>query len=108
MDDLKNKKFNDFDYTSRYSPVPYFYNKRLDVEWYGIGQQMLKSNSWVAHKVKPEDNLDSLALTYYNNPTYWWVIFYFNNMTDPFIRLIDKFDIIKIPQISGITFGELR
>lgn len=108
MDDLKNKKFNRFDYTCRYTSVPYFYNKRLNKEWYGIGQPMLKTNSWVAHKVKPEDNLDALALTYYNNPTYWWVIAAFNDINDPFINLKSKFDIIKIPQISGIEFGDFR
>lgn len=108
MDDLKNKKFNQFEYTSRYTPVPFFYNKRIDREWYGIGEQMLKNNAWVAHKVKQGDSLDSLALTYYNNPTYWWVIYYFNNMLDPFVKLSEHYDIIKIPQISGIEFGELR
>ena len=108
MNDLRNKKFNQFSYTSRYTSVPYFYNKRLGREWYGIGEQMLKNNSWVAHKVTSHDSLDKLALTYYNNPTYWWVIAYFNDITDPFIKLIDRFEILKIPQISGIAFGELR
>lgn len=108
MDDLKNKMFNNFDYVCRYTSVPYFYNKRLEREWYGIGQQLLKTTAWVAHEVKPEDTLDTLALTYYNNPTYWWIIAYFNNIPDPFINLKEKFDILKIPSISSIEFGELR
>lgn len=32
MNDLRNKKFNQFSYTSRYTSVPYFYNKRLGRE----------------------------------------------------------------------------
>jgi hypothetical protein len=49
-----------------------------------------------------------LALKYYNNPTYWWAIAYFNDIGDSFGRLIDQFEIIKIPSISAITFGEIR
>jgi hypothetical protein len=49
-----------------------------------------------------------LALTYYNNPTYWWIIAYFNNITDPFIELISKYATIKIPNISNIKFENER
>jgi hypothetical protein len=52
--------------------------------------------------------LDSLALTYYNNPTYWWAIAYFNDIPDAFENLYDNFIIIKIPNISSIEFGEVR
>jgi nucleoid-associated protein YgaU len=69
---------------------------------------MIKATSWVAHKVKPTDTLDALALSYYNNPTYWWVIAYFNDIQDAFIKLSDHFEILKIPAINGIEFGDLR
>jgi hypothetical protein len=49
-----------------------------------------------------------LALKYYNNPTYWWAIAYFNNILNPFEKLIDRFTIIKIPSISALSFGEVR
>jgi hypothetical protein len=62
----------------------------------------------VSHTVKPEDTLDSLALTYYNNPTYWWVIAYFNKISDPFVKLSLKYSIIKIPSISSIEFKNDR
>lgn len=58
--------------------------------------------------MKPTDTLDSLALNYYNNPTYWWAIAYFNDIQDAFIKLSDRFEIIKIPAINGLIFGELR
>jgi len=108
MDVLKNKQYIQYGYLSRYTGVPYYYNSEKEREIYGLSQQMLKDSPWVAHKVKPEDNLDALALTYYNNPTFWWVIAFFNNITDPFISLKDHFDIIKIPSISSIVFGDLR
>ena len=108
MDDLTNKRYAQFDYTSRYASVPYYYNTRDKKEIYGLSKNMLKDAQWVAHKVTDDDTLDKLALTYYNNPTYWWIIAYFNDIQDAFIRLKDKYDIIKIPSITNISFGDLR
>lgn len=108
MDDLKNKNYAKFDYTSRYTGVPYYYNKRDEKEIYGLGKNMKKTTNWVAHKVHPEDTLDKLALSYYNNPSYWWIIAYFNDIQDAFIDLKEHFDIIKIPSIRSIEFGDLR
>lgn len=108
MDVLKNKAYKNYDYTSRYTAVPYYYNT-LDAKYvYGIGSQIDKSVSYVAHKLKDTDTLDSLALKYYNNPTYYWVIAFFNDIQDPYMVLTDKFTSIKIPNISGIVFGEER
>ena len=108
MDELTNKRYNSFDYVSRYTGVPYFYNTKDKQDIFGIGQNLTKDTPWVAHKVKSEDTLDSLALKYYNNPTYWWIIAYFNDIQDSLLPLIPRFDIIKIPNISSIIFGDLR
>lgn len=104
MDKLVNKKYASFDYISRYTSVPYYYDTVAKKEVYGVGQQMNQTTPYVSHKVKSEDTLDSLALKYYNNPTYWWVIAQFNSITDPFIQLRDKFVSIKIPSISQIEY----
>ena len=108
MEKLNNKRYNNFDYPSRYTTVPYFYDTEKQSDIYGIGSQMSSQTAFVSHAVKPEDTLDALALTYYNNPTYWWVIAYFNRITDPFIHLSTKFSIIKIPSISSIVFKNER
>ena len=108
MDDLAKKRYAQFDYTSRYTGIPYYYNKRDEREIYGLSKNMNKDIPWVAHKVTQNDSLDKLALKYYNNPTYWWVIAYFNDIQDAFIKLSDKFSIIKIPAINSIEFGDLR
>ena len=108
MDTLKNKRYGKFSYTSRYTGIPYYYDTTNKREVFGLVKPMLKNSAWVAHKVVQDDTLDSLALDYYNNPTLWWVIAFFNNIQDPFIHLQDKFDIIKIPNISSIYFGDLR
>lgn len=108
MEKLINKRYHNFDYTSRYTPVPYYYDTEKQEEVYGIGLQMSNKTAFVSHRVKPEDTLDALALTYYNNPTYWWIIAYFNRINDPFIKLSLKFSVIKIPSISSIKFDNER
>jgi nucleoid-associated protein YgaU len=108
VEKLTNKRYNSFDYTCRYTTVPYFYDTEAQTDVYGIGTQMSSKTAFVSHQVKPEDTLDSLALTYYNNPTYWWIIAYFNKINDPFIKLSEKFSIIKIPSISSIVFANER
>jgi hypothetical protein len=70
MRKLINKKFETFDYVSRYTSTPYYYDVNNNRSVYGIGEQFSKDVPYVSHEVKPEDTLDSLALTYYNNPTY--------------------------------------
>lgn len=108
MDDLRNKRYNKYDYTSRYTGIPAYYNVKDDREIFGLSKNLHKDTAWVAHKVKPNDTLDKLALSYYNNPTYWWVIAYFNDIQDAFIKLSDHFEVLKIPAINSIIFGDLR
>ena len=113
MDTLKNKKFEKYDYNSRYTSVPYYYDILENREVYGIGSNMLKNNSFYSHKIVDGDTLDSLALKYYNNPTLWWVIAYFNDIQDAFRPLIDIYKysdikVIQIPAISSIDFGDER
>ena len=108
MDSLKDKRYASFDYTSRYASTPYYYHTVDKKEIFGIGKNMVKDVSWVAHKVASTDTLDKLALTYYNNPTYWWVIAYFNDIQDAFINLKEYFDVLKIPAITSVYFGDMR
>lgn len=108
MDSLKNKKYNQYDYISRYAGTPVYYHIDDEKEITGLSKNMLKNVTWAVHKVVSTDTLDKLALTYYNNPTYWWVIAYFNDIQDAFINLKEHFDTLKIPSINGISFGDLR
>ena len=108
MDILTNTNYFSADYICRYSSVPYYYNTEDRKYIYGIGTNMVKTLPYVAHKVKDTDTLDYLALKYYNNPTYYWVIAYFNDIQDAFIKLSDKFKILKIPNIRSLEFGDLR
>lgn len=108
MDTLKNKKYKSFDYLSRYTNVPYYYDSLESKEVYGIGTNLINTTEFVTHKVKSNDTLNSLALKYYNNPTFWWVIAYFNDIQDAFRPLRDKYTTLKIPSIASIEFGRIN
>ena len=105
MDTLKNKMYENFNYLSRYTNTPYYYDTLQDREVYGIGTNLKSTTEFVTHEIKSNDTLNSLALKYYNNPTFWWIIAYFNNIQDPFVPLRNKYRTIKIPSISSIEFG---
>lgn len=104
MDRLKNKSYKSYDCISRYSAFPYFYNEEDDKFVYGITNWLSEDTTYVEHEVKRGDTLDSLSLTYYGRPDYYWVIADFNRILDPFARLSDKFTKIKIPTISSIKY----
>lgn len=108
MDILKEKNYKSYDYVCRYTSVPYYFHTEDKKYIYGIGTQINKDVVYVAHKVKDTDTLDYLALKYYNNPTYYWVIASFNDILDCYEKLSDRHKIIKIPNISSISFGEER
>lgn len=108
MDTLTNKSYYDFDYLSRYSTIPYYYDSLFDRELYGIGTNMQKNVDYTTHVLTQKDTLYSLALKYYNNPMYWWVIAYFNDIQDAFRPLLEKYTTLKIPNISSVNFGRIN
>ena len=104
MNVLKDKSSKTYLYTSRYATLPYYYNT-LDKKYvYGISKNLNTNTDYVLHNLVDSDSLDSLALKYYGRPDLFWVIANFNNLNDPYIRLVDKMSSIKIPALSGITW----
>lgn len=108
MDKLKNRRVATYEYINRYAGVPYYFDPDRQRDVFGIGKQIRKDLPYFSHETKPGDTLDSLALTYYNNPTFWWAIAYFNNILDPFINLHKTMPSVKIPNISSIVFENAR
>ena len=108
MDTLRNKTYASFDYISRYTTTPCYYDTLCDREVYGIGTNLKTDTDFVTHVVASNDTLNSLALKYYNNPTFWWVIAYFNNIQDSFKPLRLKYKTLKIPSIASIEFGKVN
>jgi len=104
MDCLKDRSKKNYDYLSRYTSFPYYYNT-LDSKYiYGITSQLRDDSLYVAHKITQEDTLDSLSFKYYGRPDLYWVIADFNKMQDPFVKLYGHIDVIKIPTLSNIAF----
>lgn len=105
MDVLKNKSYKRYGKLSRYSTAPYFYHLIDDKYVYGFSKRLKTTTPFVIHTVKEPETFDSLALYYYNNPTYFWVICDFNRINDPFIELKDG-QKLKIPSFSAIEFED--
>lgn len=104
MDKLTNKQSLTFDYPSRYAGIPFYYDTVTKRETLGITKQINFDVDYFVHKVKEDDTLDKLALKYYNNPTMWWRIAYFNKINDPFIDIVRTYKTLKIPVTTTDTF----
>jgi nucleoid-associated protein YgaU len=104
MSQLINKQYKNYDKVSRYSIFPYYYNRIDDKYIYGLTTHLKNENvKFVNHTVKKDDTLDNLALYYYNNPTYYWVIADFNRINDPY-KTLKIGTILRIPTFSNIEF----
>lgn len=104
MEKIINKTFKDYNRISRYSVFPYYYNRLDNKYMYGLTAHLKnKDVSYVNHYVKDDETLDSIALYYYNNPTYYWVIADFNRIQDPF-EVLKVGTTLRIPTFSNIEF----
>ena len=108
MNELKNKHYIQYDYKCRDAQSPVYYNEKYKQEVVGVGSNIKKTTDYIIHNVKPGDTVNSLALKYYNNPTYWWMIVQFNMIFDPFMQLSDRYKTLKIPNMSTVAFGDTR
>lgn len=104
MDVLKDEQKKEYDFVSRYTSFPFYYNTQDDKYIYGITSYLSENVIFVEHKLKQWDTLDSLAFYYYGRPDLYWVIADFNRIQDPFINLFENYKSLKIPQLTGISF----
>ena len=87
MNVLTNRAIKSSKYYSRYNGLYYYYNNLDD-------KYQLETRHWVkefvdtskiqTYIVKEKDTYDTIALEFYNNPTYYWVICDYNRIIDPF------------------------
>lgn len=103
MGQLINKEYKEYHRISRYSVFPFYYNQVDGKYIYGLTSQLKQDVNYVYHYVKQGDTLDTLALYYYNNPTFYWVIADFNYIQDPYADLVIG-QKLKIPTFSNIEF----
>ena len=104
MDVLKDKSQKRYSYISRYTPFSYYYHTLDNKYIYGLGAQLNQDVTYVAHKVTESDTLDSLSLKYYGRPDYYWIIADFNRIQDPYTKLYGRYESLRIPTLSDITF----
>lgn len=104
MDILKDRQTRGYSYISRYAGFPFYYNTKDNKYIYGITGYMDNNISYVTVPVTQETTLANLANMYYGRPDYWWVIADFNHIQDPFVELSNKFDTIKLPTLTAITY----
>lgn len=108
MESLTHKTYKQYEYFSRYTNVPAYINTVDEREIFGIGSNVFQNVQVTLYDVQEGDTLDYLALKYYGNPTFWWVLAYYNNIQDPFIDLYTVYKSLKLPVITGIKFGNER
>ena len=105
MEILEKKQYKQYNYVSRYSPFPVYYHT-LDNKYLVATDKWLKNDTlYSEYIIQKGDTYDSLALKYYNNPTYYWIICSFNRISDPF-ELPEVGSKIKIPSFSNIDYEE--
>lgn len=108
MNILNDKIYTEYNYLCRYTSVPHYFNTVDGRRENGIGSNMKKQTDCFLYKVQKDDTLDRIALEYYNNPSFWWILAYYNNIQDPFIPLQDQCSQLLIPAITGVEFGNER
>ena len=107
MNVLTNRTVKSTPYFSRYNGLNYYYNNNDD-------KYQLETRQWLAqlsdsaavttHIVKKGETYDWLALKYYNNPTYYWIICDYNRIIDP-LKNPKAGDVLYIPALNaGLQF----
>lgn len=103
MEVLSNKRYKTYDYISRYSPCPIYYHNLDNKYITGTDHWLDDSTVYSEYITQSKDTYDSLALKFYNNPTYFWIICSFNRICDPF-ETPKEGTRLKIPSISNLKF----
>lgn len=104
-DIVVDETYKEYERLSRYQSVPYYFNINDNKYQYGTTKWLDNETTYMLHFVKQNDTLDSIALQYYNNPTYFWIIADFNRILDPFAPL-EEGQSVKVPVFSNVYFKD--
>ena len=107
MDILKNKTYKTSNYYSRYNGVPIYYNTLDSKYQLGLKSWLKKDFDYTKYTVQEFETYDYIALKFYNNPTYYWLICDANDIIDP---LVDPKpgDVLIIPSLGSNLQFEAR
>lgn len=105
---LTDKQYRNYEYTSRYSQFPVYYNNKDQKYVYGLtGQLIVNDNiATVLYEIKPGDTLDSLALNFYGRPDYFWIIADYNRIKDSLSPLYGRYKTLIIPSMVDVEFTQ--
>lgn len=103
MDVLSNKTYKEYATLSRYSSFPVYYNNLWEKYVTGTTSYLDDTTAYTLYKVVRGDTYDSIALAFYNNPTYYWIICNYNRVRDCFVSPVPG-TYLKIPNVSKIEF----
>jgi len=105
MEVLKNKQYITYDNTSRYTHFPVYYHT-IDNKYIGGMTAYLKDTTgYTTYTTQQFDTYDTIALRFYNTPTYYWIICSFNHIQDPYSPITPGTK-LKIPTISSLSYEE--
>ena len=100
MDILTNRTVKTSKYFSRYNGIYSYYNT-LDKKYQLALKSWLKKDfDYTKYTVEKGDTWDWIALKFYNNPTYYWIICDANEIIDP-MKQPEKGDVIVIPSLGN-------
>lgn len=87
MNVLTNRAIKSSKYYSRYNGLSYYYNNlddKYQLETRHWLKEFIDTSKIQTYIVKEKDTYDTIALEFYNNPTYYWVICDYNRIINPF------------------------
>lgn len=100
MDILTNKTIKTSKYFSRYNGIPYYYNTHDNKNQMALKAWLKSDFDYIQYSVQEGDTYDFLALKFYNNPTYYWIICDANKIIDPMIEP-EVGDVLIIPSLGS-------
>lgn len=106
MDILANKTVKTSKYFSRYNGINLYYNTHDKKYQLALKSWLKPDFEYTKYTVEDRDTWDYIALKFYNNPTYYWILCDANKIIDPMIEP-KKGDVIIIPSLgSNLQFEE--
>lgn len=92
-----------YSYLSRYTSVPLMHDAKGN-QYHGT-VKWTEETTGSTYKVKVGDTLEKIALAYYGNPNFWWVVADANRILDPFEEL-EEGRVLKIISLNDIKFTQ--
>ena len=105
MDVLRRKQYKQYSKLSKYQLSPIYYHTLDEKYIQGNPCNLSIDTPFIWHTIQHNDSWDGIALFYYGNPTYYWIVCDFNRIQNPFDKPVVGAKIM-IPTFSDIVFNQ--